>query len=110
MKFQELKAKLESIENGKAIKFDLSWINSNLTEQLNDFVKIVDNILNLQKAKYELIDNDTISLYGEIHLKLSNAYFEVRMALFNTPDLDYLITVEPNGNWENKVDNSIKAI
>ncbi|MBV6460176.1 MAG: hypothetical protein HJHJAOHD_00278 [Flavobacteriales bacterium] len=110
MKFQELKAKLESIENGKAFKFDLSWINSNLTEQLNDFVKIVDNILNLQKAKYELIDNDTISVYGEIHLKLSNAYFEVRMALFNTPDLDYLITLEPNGNWENKVDNSIKAI
>ena len=70
MNFQELKAKLESIENGKAFKFDLSWINSNLTAQLNDFVKIVDNILNLQKAKYELIDNDTISVYGEIHLKL----------------------------------------
>ena len=110
MKFQELKAKLESIENGKAFKFDLSWINSNLTEQLNDFIKIVDNILNLQKAKYELIDNDTISVYGEIHIKLSNAYFEIRMALFNTTDLDYIITVEPNGNWENKVDNSIKKI
>lgn len=110
MKFHELKAKLETIENGKVLKFDLSWINSNLTEQLDDFVKIVDNILNLQRAKYELIDNDTISVYGEIHLKLSNAYFEVRMALFNTPDLDYIITVEPNGNWENKVDKSIKAI
>lgn len=110
MTFQELQNKLQSIENGKAFKFDLSWINSKLTEQLDDFVKIVDNIINLQKAKYELIDNDTISVSGEIHIKLSNAYFEIRMALFNTPELDYLITVEPNGNWENKVDNSIKKI
>lgn len=110
MKFQELKTKLESIGNEKSFKFDLSWINSNLTEQLDDFVKIVGNIINLYNSKYNLIDKDTISFSGEIHVKGSTTYFEIRMAFFNTADLDYLITVEPNGNWENEVDGSIRTI
>lgn len=110
MKFQELITKLESIENATVFKFDLSWINSKLTEQLDDFVKIVDNIISLYNSKYELIDNDSISFSGEIHVKGSTTYFEIRMAFFNTANLDYLITVEPNGNWENEVDSSIRTI
>lgn len=110
MTFQEIQNQLQAVENGKTFRFDLSWINSELTEQLDDFVKIVDNILHLQKAVYELIDEKTISFYGEIHLKSSNAYFEVRIALFNNSELDYIITVEPNGDWESKVDSSIKKI
>ncbi|EOR96316.1 hypothetical protein ADIARSV_0551 [Arcticibacter svalbardensis MN12-7] len=110
MTYQELQAELQTIKSGEAFQFDLSWINSRLTEQLDDFVKIVDNIINLMNSKYDLVDADTISLTGEIHVKGSLTYFEIRLAFFNTPDLDYMITVEPNGKWEDEVDGSIRTI
>lgn len=110
MTFQELQTELQTIKSGETFQFDLSWIDSNLTEQLDDFVKITDKIINLYNSKFGLIDKDTISFSGEIHVKGSTTYFEIRMAFFNNADLDYLITVEPNGNWENEVDGSIRTI
>ena len=111
MIFQELKNTLQTVEDGGSLDFNLSWINSNLTEQLDDFIKIIDNIINLKNAKYSLINDNSFSVSGEILVGDTNIYFEVRMIIFNSPsDLDYLITVEPNGDWKNTVDESIKAI
>ena len=110
MTFYELKNKLETIANGELLEFDLSNINAVISSELDDFFKIENNILHLFNARINEINDQVISFFGEIRLKRSNVYFEVNITLLNHSKLDYIITVEPNGNWMDKVNDKIKNV
>jgi hypothetical protein len=120
MTFDEIKQTVSLTKNGDKLQFDLAWIDSKLSGQLDDFVKIEANTLHLHHTKIELDEQESINISGKIYLKglkqildkiaNSNTFFEFKLILFNTEKPDYLISIEPNGDWEKKTTGAVKSI
>lgn len=110
MSFTKIKEELEKLKPDSYYEFDLALIKANLNEQLDDFFKIVNNQINLYKISYKEISSDVIYFSGEVHVKYSPTFFEIRITLIDNGNLDYIITVEPNGKWLDEVDVNIRRI
>lgn len=107
MTYSELQNLISSVEEGKKLEFDLSNLNDQVSNEIDDFVNLNEK-LHLFNSKINEINERITSFSGEIRLSGSNVYFETNILLINNQPLDYIITIEPNGNWLRKVSSTIK--
>lgn len=110
MNYLELKNLVSEIDEGKKFEFNLSNISDSISKELDDFFKIADNSIHLFNSRINKINEKIISFYGEIRLKSSNVYFETNIVILNKDSLEYIITIEPNGKWVNKVSSKINNV
>ena len=109
MTYLELQNIISSIEEGKILEFDLSYLNDQVPSEIDDFINLNEK-LHLFNSKINEINERITSFSGEINLSGSNVYFETNILLINNQPLDYIITIEPNGRWLRKVSTTIKKI
>lgn len=107
MTYSELQNLISSVEEGKKLEFDLSNLNNQVSNEIDDFVNLSEK-LHLFNSKINEINERITSFSGEIRLSGSNVYFETNILLINNQPLDYIITIEPNGKWLRKVSSTIK--
>lgn len=107
MTYSELQNLVSSVEEGKKLVFDLSYLNDEVSTKIDEFINLSEK-LHLFNSKIKEINERITNFSGEIRLSGSNAYFETNIFLINNQPLDYIITIEPNGKWLKKVSSTIK--
>lgn len=107
MTYSELQTLISSVEEGKKLVFDLSNLDEQVSNEIDDFINLSEK-LHLFNSRINEINERITSFSGEIRLSGSNVYFETNILLINNQPLDYIITIEPNGRWLRKVNSTIK--
>jgi len=111
MKYSELLAEVIKQLDSDILTVDMNWIDSSLIPYLDTFFEITDKGI-IYIANAEIVTSDD-KLHFKIHALIPvgrlfrKASFRLNILIQKrnkTDEVDYLLSVEPNGHWTNHVE------
>jgi hypothetical protein len=108
MNYNEMKKMLEAQSATGKLNLDLKSIDSKLVDDLDDFFLIDDGKLNIPATIRIEPDKPIEVIFNFKPRRFFSPSFYGRITLFNNNNnIDYVITVEPEGKWEKYVGNDV---